>query len=54
MKARREWHDIFKQLKGKNLQPRILYPETLSFRTKGDKELLRRAKIEFTSTKATL
>ena len=24
--ARREWQDIFKVLKGKNLQPRILYP----------------------------
>ena len=22
---RREWQDIFKELKGKNLQPRILY-----------------------------
>ena len=22
--ARREWHDIFKMMKGKNLQPRIL------------------------------
>ena len=27
----REWHDIFKVMKGKNLQPRILYPERLSF-----------------------
>ena len=54
MKARREWQDIFKRLKGKNLQPRILYPEMLSFKTEGDKELLRQAKIEFTSSKATL
>ena len=54
MKDRREWHDIFKQLRGKNLQPRILYPEMLSFKTEGDKELLRRAKTKFTSTKATL
>lgn len=54
MKARREWHDIFKQLKGKNLQPRILYLEMLSFKTEGDKELLRQPKIEFTSSKATL
>ena len=27
--ARREWHDIFKGMKGKNLQPRIHYPERL-------------------------
>ena len=27
LQARREWHDIFKVMKGKNLQPRILYPE---------------------------
>ena len=26
LKARREWQDIFKVLKGKNLQPRLLYP----------------------------
>ena len=25
LQARREWHDIFKVLKGKNLQPRLLY-----------------------------
>ena len=29
--ARREWHDIFKVMKGKNLKPRILYPVRLSF-----------------------
>jgi len=30
--ARREWHDIFKELNGKNLQSRILYLARLSFR----------------------
>ena len=30
--ARREWHDTFKELEGKNLQPRILYPTRLPFR----------------------
>ena len=30
--ARREWHDIFKVLEGKNPLPRMLYPERLSFR----------------------
>ena len=27
-----EWQDIFKVMKGKNLQPRILYPAKLLFR----------------------
>ena len=30
--GRRKWHSIFKAMKGKNLQPRILYPARLSFR----------------------
>ena len=30
LQARRGWHDIFKVMKGKNLQPRILYPAWLS------------------------
>ena len=36
LQARREWHNIFKVLKGKNLQPRILYPARLSFRFDGE------------------
>ena len=32
LQARREWHDILKVLKGKNLQPRLLYPARISFR----------------------
>ena len=27
LQIRREWHDILKMMKEKNLQPRILYPE---------------------------
>ena len=30
--ARREWHNICEVMKGKNLQPRVLYPARLSFR----------------------
>ena len=30
--ARREWQDIFKVTKEKNLQPRLLYPARISFR----------------------
>ena len=32
LQVRREWHDIFKVMKGKNLQPRLLYPARISFR----------------------
>ena len=31
LQARREWQDIFKVLKGKNVQPRLLYPVTFGF-----------------------
>ena len=36
LQAKREWYAIFKVLKGKNLQPRILYPAKLSFRIEGE------------------
>ena len=36
LQARREWHDIFKVMKGKNLQPRLLYPVRISFRFDGE------------------
>ena len=32
VQARREWQDIFKVRKQKNLQPRLLYPARISFR----------------------
>ena len=32
LQARREWQDIFKVVKGKNLQPRLLYPARISFK----------------------
>ena len=53
LQARREWQDIFKVLKGKNLQPRLLYPARISFKIDGeiksfsDKQKLR----EFSTTK---
>ena len=56
LQARREWHDIFKVMKGKNLQPRTLYPARLSFRFDGevksfaDKQKLR----EFSTTRQAL
>ena len=36
LQARREWQDIFKVLKGKNLQPRFLYLARISFKIDGE------------------
>ena len=36
LQARREWYDIFKVMKVKNLQPRIFYTARISFRFDGE------------------
>ena len=36
LQARKEWHDIFKVMKGKKLQPRISYPAWILFRFSGE------------------
>ena len=54
--ARREWQDIYKVLKGKNLQPRLLYLAKISLKIDGkikrfsDKQKLR----ELSNTKQAL
>ena len=56
LQARREWKDMFIVMKGKNLQPRLLYLARISFRFDGeiksfsDKQKLR----EFSTTKPAL
>ena len=56
LQARREWQDILKVMKEKNLQPRLLYPARISFKYEGeiksftDKQMLR----EFSTTKPSL
>ena len=35
LQARRDWQGIFKVMKSRHLQPRLLYPSKLSFRIKG-------------------
>ena len=35
LQAKREWQDILKVMKEKNLQPRLLYPARISFRYEG-------------------
>ena len=56
LQARREWQDIFKVMKGKNLQPRLLYPATISFRFNGGiKTFTNKQKLrEFSTTKPAL
>ena len=46
LQARREWHDIFKVIKGKKLQPRLLYPARISFRFDGEIKSYRQAKAK--------
>ena len=56
LQARREWKDILKVMKEKNLQPRLLYPARILFKNEGeikrftDKQKLR----EFSTTKPAL
>ena len=56
LQARREWHDIFKVMKGKNVQPRLIYLARITFRFNReiksftDKQKLR----EFSTTKPAL
>ena len=52
--ARKEWHDIFRVLNGKNLQPRILYPARLQLRTKGGIEFPKQKLKEFVTIKPVL
>ena len=35
LQAGRDWQEIFKVMKSRDLQPRLLYPAKLSFRLKG-------------------
>ena len=44
LQIRREWQDIFKVLKGKNLQPRLLYPARISFKIDGEIKNFQRSK----------
>ena len=46
LQATREWHDIFKVMKGKNLQPRILYPAIVLQIWWKNQKLSRQAKVK--------
>ena len=40
LKTIRGWQEIFKMMKSKDLQPRLLYPAKLSFRIKGQIKII--------------
>ena len=56
LQARREWQDILKVMKEKNLQPRLLYPTRISFKYEGEiKSFTDKQKHrEFSTTKPAL
>ena len=56
LQARREWQDILKVMKEKNLQPRVLYPARISFKNEGEiKSFTDEQKLrEFSTTKSAL
>ena len=56
LQARRGWKEVFQVIKGKDLHPRLLYPEKLSFRMEGQRKCFPdRVKLkEFIITKALL
>ena len=56
LQARREWQDVLKVMKQKNLQPRLLYPTRISFKYEGEtKSFTDKQKLsEFSTTKPDL
>ena len=50
LQTRKEWYDIFKVMKGKKIQPRILYPERLSFIFNREIKSYRQPKLRELST----
>ena len=56
LQDRREWQNIFKVLKGKNIQPRLPFLAKISFKTDGEiKSFSDKQKLtEFSTTKSAL
>ena len=56
LQPRKEWQDILKVMKEKNLQPRLLYPARIPFRYEGEfKSFIDKQKLrEFSTTKPAL
>jgi len=56
LQAKREWQEILKVMKEKNLQPRLLYPARILFKYEGEiKSFIDKQKLrEFSTTKPAL
>ena len=56
LQARREWQNTLKEMKEKNLQPRLLYPARISFKYEGEtKSFTNKQKLrEFSTSKSAL
>ena len=52
LQARREWQKIFQVMRSRGLQPRLLYPASLSIKIEGQKKSFpdKRSLKEYTST----
>jgi len=55
LQARKEWQDILKMMKEKNIQPRLLYPARISFKYEEIKSFTNNHKLrEFSTPKPAL
>ena len=56
LQSKREWQEVFKVLKGKIMQPRILYPARISFKIEGEIKIVsNKQKLkEYSNTKPRL
>ena len=56
LQARRDWHEIFKEMKSKDLQPRLLYQQSYHLESKDIEKISPNKKIlkEFITTKPVL
>ena len=56
LQARREWQKVFQVMRTRGLQPRLLYPASLSIKIEGQIKSFpdKRSLKEYTSTKPTL
>ena len=56
LQARRDWQEVLKVMKSKDLQPRLLYPARLSFKMEGEIKSFpdKRRLKEYISTKPVL
>ena len=56
LQSRRQWYEIFKVMKSRDLQPKLLYPTGLTFKNKGERRSFpdKKELKEFVNTKSVL